>query len=79
MTNLSAIDVLCARSDAPAEVLNALREKLAPLRDNEQLKADFLKAQIDYGVFDADAMAHFIKIQEGKLADLETTLRDTLN
>lgn len=79
MTNLSAIDVLCARSDTPSEVLNTLKEKLAPLRDNERLKADFLKAQIDYGVFDADAMAQFITIQEGKLTDLEATLKDTLN
>lgn len=79
MVDLAAIDVLCARSDVPEDILNVLREKLAPLSKNEQLKADFEKAQIDYGAFDWKYMENFISGLEGKISSVEDVLKNTLN
>lgn len=52
LVDIFAMNILYVKEGTPQEIIDALREKVAPLANDEQLKADYIREGVDYGVFD---------------------------
>ena len=52
MVDISAVNILYARKGTPEEIVERLRAVFTPLLTDENIKAEFIKLDIGYGMFD---------------------------
>lgn len=78
LEGVASLDVLCVRKGTPDNVITLLREKVVPLLSDEQVRADYLQAGIDYGMFDGPAVEKIVTRFHRQAADMRDVILESM-